>query len=470
MAVLKGGLPTGGSGRAPRAFLYGLLPGAKVDYRRLAGDLWKNSIVSASIHWIGRNLPQAPPCVYLAGPDGKKKIVYTHPLTKLLTRPNKFYSGRTLRKATMLSLIVSGNAYWYIVRGMDGLPKELWYLPHYQVRPNPGPDTDNWIIDYTYTQNGQETTLKFEDVIHFRDGLNPEAMWLGLSPLASAFREIVTDNEAAGYAAAILKNMGVPGCIITPKEGKQTFDQPEMDALKDEYEEATQGDNRGRPMVLTGPIDVKQMALSPEQLLMDTAQDKPEERICALIGIPPGVLQLGVGIKKSTYSNRDADTAAAWTMCIIPMLDIIHSDLDVQLLPFFGNPASETVGADYSQVRALQDSTDSLYQRLADATGGPFITPNEARAQISLKPVEDGDKLYPPKAGGRQPEPNTPADVAAEEADPADPEEDAGAGSGKGSGKKKKAVYGDDPDEGDLSWADRVLAEIGGIESRDDEG
>ncbi|MCW3058349.1 MAG: Phage portal protein, partial [Capsulimonas sp.] len=126
----KSGLPMGGYGSGGRyggrSIFYGLLPGSKVDYQRQAGSLWRNSIVAASINWIGRNLPQAPPCVYQIKADGTETIVPKHPLTKLLMRPNPYYSGRVLRIATFLSLIVNGNAYWYIIRGMNGKPKELW--------------------------------------------------------------------------------------------------------------------------------------------------------------------------------------------------------------------------------------------------------------------------------------------------------------------------------------------------------
>ena len=454
----KSGLAIGGVGRfgGRQSLFYGLLPGAKIDYQRIAGCLWKNSIVAASVHWIGRNLPQAPPCVFQMQGDGTEKIVPHHPLTVLLLRPNKYYSGRTLRWATILSLVVSGNAYWYIIRGMDGKPAQLWYLPHFQIRPVPGATTDDWITHYEYLQNGEKQPLKFADVIHFRDGLDPEYPWLGLSPLASAFRLVVTDNEADGYAAAILRNMGIPGAIITPKDASTRFDQPQADELKEQYEESTQGDNRGRPMVLSGPVDVKTLALSPEQLLLDTAQDKPEERISALIGIPVGVLQLGVGLEHGTYNNREADHEVAWTEGIIPRLDLINSEIDTQLLPFLGDPSTERTGSDYRGVKALQESADSLYVRLGSAVGGPFLTPNEARRQVGLTDISTGDVLYPPKAGGMQQEPNEPAPgTPAAAADPAD------TGSKK-PGKGKKAF---DMKDSPLTWADRVRSEIEAIDN-----
>lgn len=399
-AEKSGGLQVGVGGfGGMRSWFYGLLPGAKLDYQRLAGNPWKNSIVAASVQWVGRNLPQAPFAIYRRDPQGQEKIDKSHPLAKLLARPSKYLSGRDLRTATMLSLIVSGNAYWYIVRGNGGAPVELWYIPHFQIAPIPGNSTIDWVTGYEYVVGGKKQTLAYEDVIHFRDGIDPEYPWKGLSPLASAFRLLVTDNECDGYSASLIRNMGIPGAIITPKNADQVFGHPEMDLLKTQYEESVSGDNRGRPMVLTGPVDVKTLALSPEQLLLNTAQDKPEERVSALIGIPVGVLQLGVGLENSTYNNREADREAAWVEGIIPRNDIICNALDIQLLPLFGNAASERVGCDYSTVKALQESQDDLFDRLSTAVGGPFITPNEARAQVGLANLADKDVLYPPKVG-----------------------------------------------------------------------
>ena len=131
--------------------------------------------------------------------------------------------------------------------------------------------------------------------------------------------------------------------------------------------------------------------------MLTTAQDKPEERICALIGIPPGVLNLGVGLKKSTYNNREADRESAWVECIIPRLELINSELDTQLLPYFGDPKTENAGCDYRNVRALQESQDALYKRLTAAVGGPWVTPNEARANAGYARLmsPEANELYP---------------------------------------------------------------------------
>lgn len=412
--VLKSGLPMGnyvGSSRygTGRYWFYGLLPGAKVDYERIAGDRWKNAIVQASLAWISRNLPQAPPCVYRENAKGEEKIVPGHPLTELLKRPNPYYDGRTLRQATFLSLIAGrGNAYWWIKRGPTGLPLELWYLPHFDCWPlwDAHSTTDNWIVGYAYRNNGTIVKLENDEVIHFRDGMDPENQRMGLDPLKSGSREMVTDNEASGFAAALLKNMGVPGVVISPAHPGTSFQTSDSDELKAMFEENAGGDNRGRPIVLSGGVRLDRLNLSPNELLLDHAQDRPEARLTALIGINPVVLGLTIGLEHATYANMEEAERGAWRNGIIPRLEMMNSELDTQLLPCDPNSGGLRVGADYRRVLALQDSLDNLYKRNTSAVGGPWLAPNEARQAAGLPPIAGGDGLYQPM----QPEPGKQAD------------------------------------------------------------
>ena len=57
--------------------------------------------------------------------------------------------------------------------------------------------------------------------MHFRFGLDPENDRKGRSPLAGVLREVFTDDEAANYTASLLRNMGVPGIIVSRRGGRR---------------------------------------------------------------------------------------------------------------------------------------------------------------------------------------------------------------------------------------------------------
>jgi len=387
----------------------GLLPGAQIDYQLKAGQPWKNSVIAASLGWIARNAPQAPPCVYRMTDDGEEAIVPRHPLTQVLKRPNKFYDGRTLRQATFLSLVAGhGEAYWWVKRDNAGRALEFWWLPHWNVWPIWEADstTDNWITGYGYRNNGVTYVLPEDEVIHFRDGIDPERPRNGLDQMRPASREIVTDNEAAAYAAQLLSNMCIPGVIIYPK-GEARFEQPDADEFKNRFREESGGDNRFQPVVMSSEIGVEKLSFTPENMALHTMQDRPEARLCAMTGINPIVLGLTVGLEHSKYSNMKEARAGAWEDGIIPRLELIHSELDTQVLAHYPDSDDLRVGADYRRVQALRDMMNEQMARLSLAVGGPYVSPNEARAQLGLPNVAGLDKPYPAKNAPQFGDPGT---------------------------------------------------------------
>lgn len=401
MSTLSGGSVFGGTGRYP--WFGRMLPGTKLDYQAMAGDKWKNAVVSAGVSWVGRNLPYAPLKVYEYDDVGKDKYV-KHPLEQILRKPNRFYDGKTLLQATFISLIAgNGNAFWWVKRTNTGLPLELWYLRHDQVWPlwDQFATTEDWISGYAYRNAGITYILNNDDIIHFRDGLDPDFTRMGLDPLKAMSRELVTDNDASGYAAQLLDNLCMPGAIISPNSDA-IFDKTDAEELKDQFEESTGGDNKFRPIVMTSSVKIDKMALTPKEMMLDSIQHQPEARICAAMGISPMVLGLEAGLKHSTYSNMETAEAAAWHNCIMPRIGLICSELDTQVLSYYPNGDNIHVAGDYDNVPALQENKESQFKSVSLVVGGPILTPNEARNMLGYIDIAGGEALYPPQGTNPQ--------------------------------------------------------------------
>src|SRR6185369_17872154 len=102
----------------------------------------------------------------------------------------------------------------------------------------------------------------------------------GLSPLAAAYRAVGWDNEAETFGATLLKNMGIPGVAITPKDAEFQIQPEQADLLKAMWRERFTGDYRGEPIVPSLPVDIQKIALSPEELSLDHMARTPVNRIC----------------------------------------------------------------------------------------------------------------------------------------------------------------------------------------------
>lgn len=377
------------------------------DWVAEAGDLTLNSAVMACLGWITRVWPEAPLRVYSVKSDGKKEPITPHPLSDLLKKPNPHYPSGTLWAGTLVSLFLDGNSYLFINRNAFGQPVELLYLPHTLVEPkwNEG----EFIGWYDYSPNGQTVRLEVEDVIHFRDGFDPENMRKGQSRLRSALKEIATDNQGAAYSASILQNMGIPGVLLSPDPsllkdgGKISFSTEDSERLKVDWQRKTTGDERGKPMVLSIPMKVESIGFNPEQMVLRDARQIPEERISALIGIPAVVVGLGAGLDRSTYNNVSEAREQAYENCIIPTQTLIAQTLDLQLLPAFGQ-STNTCAFDLDDVRVLQKDENEiavraglLYEKgLADRAEGRQLVGLEARPEdegvFFVDPVQQAEE------------------------------------------------------------------------------
>jgi HK97 family phage portal protein len=378
----------------------------RIDYAGAVGDGRGNSIVAACLAWVARTLPEAPVQVVRVGQDGAEEVVRDHPLTLLLRRPNPYYSGAVLLGATASDFKATGNAYWLKVRSAGGRVVQLWWVPSTLIEPKYPDDGTVFISHYDYTPGGTPIRLaapdpvdptRTGDVVHFRNGVDPMNPRKGLSEIASLVREIATDDEAANFTAALLRNMAVPGLIIAPDDAATTVTKEDAEQIKGEAAARFGGDNRGAVMVMSAKVKVTPLSFSPQQMDMRVLRGIPEERVSAVLGIPAAVVGLGSGLANTKVGATMAEyREQAFENAVIPTQRVLADEMGAQLLPDLGNPQAERVEFDLSQVRVLQPDLDKLYERLDRAVRGGWMTPNEARAQVDLDGLPGGEVVYVP--------------------------------------------------------------------------
>ena len=427
---MKGGLSfgaTGSGGYGEYGSLFGwsgrLLPGAEKDYRAQAGLYWENQVVLAAVNWIGDAMTESPPKIWRKTSKGETEAIPGHAAEALLLEPNGAYPASLLWKATLLSMIgnPSGEAYWYKERSNGGKVIAYWYVPHQQIWPAwqtddnaTGPMLKRYITGFWYQpQGGKRTLCKPEDVIYFRDGINPLNTRRGLGCLSASPRSLCAVNGLESYHTSIYDNGGVPGMVASPAKVPDGDRIPEMSdqfatSLKEHLMEF-RGDRAGEPLVLRYPIELQAPAFSPQQLQMIEAYNIPIALILANIGIDRMVLGIPTGDR--TFNNYKEANKAAWRRGVMPRQSIFADQFTTQSARAdLGVGDGEWMDFDRSEVEALQPDVNEEWERWDRAWKEGNVTRAEVRRSRNLDVDEERDNVYitdvkPVKgAGGEGPE------------------------------------------------------------------
>lgn len=379
---------------------------SQLKYAEGVGTGLQSSVLMAVVNWIQRNFPQAPAKVFKKGKEETEVI--GHRMIDLLEQPNDAYSGVDLLSSLIYSWIADGSAYALKIRStsrraawnenVTGEVQQLWYAPHWTMEPVWPKDRDSnvFISHYEYRPDGAtKIDVARENVIHFRNGIDPRNTRKGLSLIESELREIFTDDEAAAFTATVLKNTGVIGIVLTP-EGPNVI--PDTDIAKALLMQKHTGTRRGEPFVGTVAMKLQEYGFSPQQMDLSTIRNVVEERVTAKLGIPAAVVGFGTGIQQTKVgATMDSLEKQAWVNGVIPMQGRFASQWKTSLLSEFEpDPKAFEVRYDVSRVPAMQENQLIKVRAAKEAVTGSLITVGEARKKLGEEVGPEHDVFLVP--------------------------------------------------------------------------
>jgi HK97 family phage portal protein len=337
------------------------------NYAALAREGFAGNVVGyRCVRMVAEAAASIPMLLYV---DGRE--VADHPVLKLLQRPNQAQTGRELLESLFAYLLVAGNAYTELVT-LDEQPRELFAL-----RPDRMmvvPSKAGWPEAFEYSVGGQTVRLAREQVLHVKM-FNPTDDHYGLAPLEAAARSIDTHNAASAWNKAMLDNAARPSGALVFAAGDGMLTSEQFERLKAELENTYQGAaNAGRPMILEGGLDWKEMGFSPKDMEYIEAKNIAAREIALAFGVPPMLL----GIPgDNTYANFAEANRTFWRQTVVPHAGRVADGLASLLQPY--EPGVLKLVPDLDQVEALAPDRDALWKRVNDAA---FLSVDEKRAAV----------------------------------------------------------------------------------------
>ena len=349
----------------------------------------RSSLVMGCVQFLVSNGTQTPWCMY----DAEGEMVEKHPILDLLRQPSPTEDATALLSGVYTSLSLNGNAYAIIVPNMGGRVGELQYVPHTLITPKQG--EDGRISHYLYTVNNVPRRYEVDEVLHIRRYVNWRYPCIGQAPIHYLGPEIWLDMEATRFQAAMLKNRGTPGGIMTPDTTKQDAYESIMSAAdvrttRDYMRSEYTGDKRGNWLVMNRPMKVTPFTFDPRTFDMSNIRDYCEERMGTAFGFPPAVIGFAKGIEQTTENATLIQyEKQAWMSGIIPLQDLIASQIGRQL----DLEEGFRLGFDRSQVSALQEDENSRATRWKDLVSTGGVSLDEFRTAFSFE-VRPTDRVY----------------------------------------------------------------------------
>lgn len=384
----------------------------------------RSNVLMSPVMWVMRAFTEAQLITQSRRQDSGGGILWErvvdHGMEVLIDRPNDAYDGDALWKATALSFTMAGNAYWRKVRSAFGDVVQLWYVPHWMIRPVWDENGTTFISHYELAGfRGGPLHLAPRDVVHFRFGLDPENPRLGYSPLQAVLREVMTDDEASLFSEKILKNMGVPGLIVSPGAGV-TIKKEDRDRLQAYVNDAFSGDRRGFAWVMGQQTEVSQFGFDPNKLMLPNLRDISEERVCSAIGIPAAVVGFGSGLQSTKVGATMRELVKlAWFQCLNPMQVSMAKQLTAQLLPDFQSQVRRfRARFDTTEVSAFQEDAHENAKRVSLLVEKDILRLDRAQHELGLE-VDTTRAMYWSEVQAKLAEATKPDPAPEPEADPA---------------------------------------------------
>ena len=367
----------------------------KIAYDDLATDGYsENAIVYRCINEISNNASRVKINLFRGDQE-----LDNHPLLDLLYNPSPTMSQVEWFQALYSYLLISGNNYMLSVGGDNTPPTELYNLRPDRMKIRSG--TRAMPVAYDYMLKGQivesydvDQSTGASKVKHIKL-FNPLDDYYGMSPMQASSVDIDQHNLANKHNVNLLQNGARPSgaVIFNPKDetgGNVQLSDVQRNQLMNDVNQRFSGTgNAGKPMLLEGDFEWKEMGLSPKDMDFIQLKNMSAKDIALVYGVPSQL----IGIPDSqTYSNFAEAKLALYNETIIPLLDRIQGDLNEWLVPMFNEQGLE-LRYDIDSIPAMAEQRKRVFESVSAGVKEGILTRNEAREQLGYEPIEGADSL-----------------------------------------------------------------------------
>ena len=342
---------------------------------------------------ISETIASLPLVMYRRDRDGSKSRAEGEAIYDLLRwAPNHYQTAFEWREQLMLHVLLRGNAYCEIVRGLDG--KILQLIP---LHPDGMQVTLNtWGPVYTYQpiDGGERREWRLSGpldktkILHIK-GLSTNGR-VGRSVLQDAADVFAAADAAQQYGRRVLENDATPGLVLKHPE---VLSEEAAKRLKESWQEAYGGPkNAGKVAVLEEGMAIDKLSMSNEDLQLLESRKFSRSEIASLFRVPPHMIG---DLERATFSNIEHQAIEFVTHCIRPWAVRIEQAMHNALLD--STQQWNTFYFEFLLDGLMRGDLKSRYDAYMVGRQGGWLSANDVRAFENLNAIGPaGDRYLEP--------------------------------------------------------------------------
>ena len=349
--------------------------------------------LSAVVNFLANSIAQLPLKVYRRDAENRRKRDRDSTAARLLYRPNSDQTEYEFIRALATEYFVFGCVYVWLLPDPDSasgwqariIPTD--WISGTEKNNSYGPEK------ITVTANGSGTIeisrSEFVRFCTYSPG-NPGGY---VSPI-SALRQTLEEQIQSGqFRKELWRSSGrLNAQIIRPKD-VQKWDDETRQKWVTAFREAwgPGGSKAGSIPLLEDGMEIKPFSTSFREQQWAESVKLSRESVAAAYRINPSLVW---HTDSQTYASSKDNARALYAECLGPDLQMIQQRINAFLLPMVG--ADPETYVEFDLTEKLKGSFEERASILQASVGGPWMTRNEARADVNLPPVAGGDELIVP--------------------------------------------------------------------------
>lgn len=361
------------------------------DYIADYSKIWEShGSVQTVVNFLGRNIASLGLHLFERVGDTDRQRITSHPLAALLSKPHPRVTRYSFFDALVRDVAIFERYLAVKIKREDGTAGGLVRIPPTMFTPVGG----DWMIPEAFEVRGNmgKKIIKAADTVHIL-GYSPRGDIGGVSPIESLRSVLAEEYEAARQRAQAFRNGArVNGYLERPptapdwsKEARERF----RAGWRGQYGGGG-SDAYGTPILEDGMKFVPATQTSRDLQYIESRKLTREE-VASAYFIPPPMIGL---LDNATFSNIKEQHKHLYQDTLGPWLQRIQQELMLQLFSEF--PDTDRLYLEFNLEEKLRGSFEDQAAQLQTATGGPYLTRNEARAILNRPRIEGGDELIVP--------------------------------------------------------------------------